>query len=193
MQSSAQRKRFHCAPPLNVDPTEYHIRYYPSVDVLQYPWIWVQRGPEHTPPNVRCGTMDWGGFRRLKEDIALHGVSNPFIIEYYCKEYPVTLDPKRKKKRDEPCLAIRTGNNRAEVLHQLKQPLAQALFVVPREVMNQLPTGVPYEVLPINGRLEHVLDKLWTHVKRGTDEPIGPARAWRDSILLQNLIRNSKC
>lgn len=165
----------------------FMIRFYPSTDVVKYPWVYHDRYEDYIPGgHTRTGPMDLGRFTALKEDIAANGIENPFIIEYYCKDLP-----NAKGLRDAPVLAIRTGNNRAEVMHQLKMTHAPALFVVPREQAGKLPGG-QFVDIPIDGQLEHRLSKLWKEVVRGNDEPLGEVGAWRDSELLTDLVRSSK-
>lgn len=170
------------------------IRYYPSVRIHDYPWVYRDCYHEQLPKKNPCdelghkrmGNMGVAQFDVLKDDIAEHGIENPFIIEYYCKDLP-----NAKGLRDAPVLAIRTGNNRAECMRQLKISYAPALFVVPRTQVAKLPTA-HHIVIPINRWLEKEVCKLWKEVVRGDDEPIGVVGAWRDSVLLTDIIRESK-
>ena len=164
--------------------SEFIVRYYPEVDILQYPWVYFDRYEDYLPGgHTRTGSMDWSRFSRLKQDIADHGLENPFIIEFYRKDLPNAGGLRR-----EPCLAIRTGNNRAEALRQLGINMAPAVFVVPKMVQGSLPDG-PSRDIPVDRALAHELGRIWTEVRRGNEEPIGEASAWRDSQLLEDLIR----
>ena len=131
--------------------------------------------------------MDCGGFDRLKADIEENGIENPFIIEYYCKELPNAAG-----LRKEPCLAIRTGNNRAEAMQQLGLSLGPALFVVPRGQEPFLPREYEYRDFNMDASLEQCVSGLWRPVVRGNEEPLGVAAAWQDSELLVDLIRIAK-
>ena len=172
----------------------YMIRFYPSVKILDYPWVYFDRYEDYLPKknprdqfgHARTGSMDMGRFTALKDDIEKHGVENPFIIEYYNKDLP-----NAQGLREAPVLAIRTGNNRAEAMHQLNITEAPALFVVPKTQLNHLPTA-SHIVIPINQWLEKEVCKLWKEVVRGNDEPLGIVGAWRDSVLLTDLIRESR-
>ncbi len=172
----------------------YMVRFYPSVKILDYPWVYYDRYEDYLPKkdprelvgHVRTGSMDWGRFTALKDDIEKHGVENPFIIEHYCKDLP-----NAKGFRDAPVLAIRTGNNRAEAMSQLKIFEAPALFVVPKTQLSHLPTSSHTDI-PIDCRLGGTVAKLWKEVVRGNDEPLGVVSAWRDSELLTDIIRESR-
>lgn len=170
------------------------IRFYESANVLKYPWVYYDRYEDFLPKenirdelgHQRTGSMDCGGFDRLMADIKEHGIENPFIIEYYNKDLP-----NAQGLREAPVLAIRTGNNRAEAMHQLKITNAPALFVVPRTQVGNLPT-TGYVDIPINRYLEGRVCDLWHEVVRGNDEPLGIVSAWRDSELLTDIIRGTK-
>ena len=172
----------------------YMIRYYPCVRILDYPWVYFDRYEDYLPKknprdqfgHARTGSMDMGRFDRLKLDIALYGIECPFIIEHYCKDLP-----NAEGLRDAPVLAIRTGNNRAEAMDQLNITKAPALFVVPKTQLSHLPTCTHVNI-PINKWLEKEVCKLWKEVVRGNDEPLGIVGAWRDSVLLTDLIRESR-
>ena len=178
---------------MNID--DYMVRYYPRVEITRYPWVYHDRY-EHYLPKVnkhdalghqRTGSMDLSRFNALKNDIAKHGIENPFIIEYYRKDLP-----NAGGLRAEPCLAIRTGNNRAEAMSQLGMSDAPALFVVPRSQEPYLPREYEYRDLNMDASLEQCVSELWRPVVRGYDEPIGVAGAWRDSELLVDLVRLAK-
>ncbi len=172
----------------------FMIRFYPSINILNYPWVYYDRYEDYLPKknprdqfgHVRTGSMDYGRFTLLKSDIAEHGVENPFIIEYYNKDLP-----NAQGLREAPVLAIRTGNNRAEAMQQLGITNAPALFVVPKTQLINLPT-ISYIDIPIDKRLEGEVCKLWKEVVRGNDEPLGIVGAWRDSELLTDIIRESR-
>lgn len=172
----------------------YMIRFYPSVKILDYPWVYYDRYEDYLPKknrrdqfgHARTGSMDMGRFTALKDDIAEHGIENPFIIEHYCKDLP-----NAKGFRDAPVLAIRTGNNRAEAMQQLGISEAPALFVVPKTQLNHLPTCTHVDI-PLDRWLEKNVCKLWKEVVRSNDEPLGIVGAWRDSELLMDIIRESK-
>jgi hypothetical protein len=134
--------------------------------------------------HMRTGPYDYLKFVALKESIKKDGVINPFIIEYYDKHLPNAKGVQGFKS-----LAIRTGNNRAEAMRQLKQTHGPALFVVPREVLSDLPKD-EHEVLPINRQLLGHIQRLWTAV--GKDGELGQSDAWRDSELLMDIIRSTK-
>jgi hypothetical protein len=174
---------------------DYMVRYYPRVEITCYPWVYHDRH-EHYLPKVnrhdligyqRTGPMDCSRFDALKADIEKYGIENPFIIEFYRKDLP-----NAEGVRAEPCLAIRTGNNRAEALRQLNLSTGPALFVVPRSQEPYLPRDSEYRDLNMDGSLEACVSELWRPVVRGNDEPIGVAGAWRDSELLTDLVRLSK-
>ncbi len=171
----------------------YMVRFYSSVDVMGYPWVYYDRYETYLPKKCprdemghqRTGPMDCAQFNRLFEDIRANGKENPFIIEYYCKDLP-----NAKGFRDAPVLAIRTGNNCAEAMKQLGLTHAPALFVVPKTQQTRLPTD-PYTDIPINKNLQNAVQNLWRELPRGNDEPIGEKAAWRDSELLTDLIRST--
>ena len=177
---------------MSVNPANWIVRFYEEVDILQYPWVYHDRYEEWLPKknprdamgHQRTGPMDWEGFNRLKEDIRVNGIECPFIVEYYCKDLP-----NAKGLREAPVLAIRTGNNRAEAMHQLGMWVAPALFVVPVEQVGKLPTD-GYVDIPCDKNLTRNVNQLWKEVVRGNDEPMGEVGAWRDSVLLTDLIRS---
>ena len=174
---------------------DYMVRYYPDVEITCFPWVYHDRYEHYLPKanihdkigHQRTGPMDCGRFNALKDDIAQHGIENPFIIEFYRKDLP-----NAKGLRDEAVLAIRTGNNRAEAMHQLGLSRAPALFVVPRSVKGLLPASDEYRDFVMDQTLERQVSALWKEVVRGNDEPLGLIGAWRDSELLTDLIRMSK-
>lgn len=172
---------------------DYLIRYYPETEITCYPWVYHDRFEHYLPGakngkpgHQRTGPMDLGAFNRLKDDIARHGVENPFIIEYYRKHLPNAAGV-----REDNCLAIRTGNNRAEAMQQLGLSRGPALFVVPRRLRPELPSD-RHRNLPLDRTLELHVSRLWHEVVRGNDAPLGIKGAWRDCELLVDLIRMSK-
>jgi hypothetical protein len=173
---------------------KYLLRFYPDTDVLKYPWVWHELPDSHLQPDqrkgtIRTGNMDGFRFDRLKRSIAEEGVLNPFIIEHYRKDLPNGTG-----FYDEPVLAIRTGNNRAEAMHQLGLRRASALFVVPRELAPALPDD-PYEDIVVDGGLLKRIRGLWTAVVRDPEEnhdgELGISDAWMDSNLLLEIVRST--
>lgn len=142
--------------------TDQHVvRYYESMNVLKYPWSYAE--PEaHRLEDGRRGTMDLVRFHELYEDIEENGVRNPFVIEWMQKQ-PIPSER----------LAIRTGNNRAEIMKQLGMTKAPALFVVPKAQAHLLPEG---------GRLIEQDDDFMLFLNTIWDDA-----AWKDSGLLQQL------
>lgn len=173
--------------------SNYLVRYYPSVEITKYPHVYHDRYehylprepgvPRSQPGHARTGPYDYGAFTRLKDDIEEHGVQNPFIIEHYCKDLP-----NAKGLRVAPVLAIRTGNNRAEVMHQLGISHGPALFVVPRTQQPNLPTDESVDI-PFTRDFATHIGELWSEVIRGNDEPIGKPNAWNDSQLLVDIVQ----
>ena len=186
---------------MSVALENFMVRYYPKCRIIDYPWVYCDRYEDYLPKenprdakgHIRTGNMCWLLFSDLKLDIAEHGIENPFIIEYYCKDLP-----NRGGFRDAPVLAIRTGNNRAECMKQLGLTDAPALFVVPKTQIANLPTD-PYIDIALDRMFEKNVAKLWKEVERtgpNREEPLGIVGAWRDSKLLTDIIReikNVKC
>lgn len=171
---------------------DWLIRFYPRTEITCYPWVYHDRYEHYLPKknrtdkigHARTGPYDCGKFEKLKESIAKDGILNPFIVEYYDKHLP-----NAKGLQGFKSLAIRTGNNRAEAMHQLGQTHAPALFVVPRTVEEQLPTD-PYETLALDRSLPARIARLWTAV--GADGELGPSNAYNDSELLMDILREVK-
>lgn len=171
-----------------MNPQDYVVRFYPRCDILKYPWVYHDRAveiPNRGIIHTRTGSMDWQGFEDLKADIDKHGVACPFIIEYYDKHLP-----NAKGLQGFESLAIRTGNNRAEAMYQLGKTRAPALFVVPRYVAGELPLDY-HEDFPIDKDLQNRVSRLWQLVCRG-ERVLGVADAWKDSVLLVDIIREAK-
>jgi hypothetical protein len=174
-----------------MNPADYIIRFYPSVEVTCYPWVYHDRFEHYLPKrhhldkigHTRTGPYDYGKFTRLLDSIRENGILNPFIIEYYDKHLP-----NAKGLQGFKSLAIRTGNNRAEAMHQLGLTHAPALFVVPRDIRGSLPP-LPFRSLPINRSLRHEIRMLWREI--GPEGDLGPSDAYNDSELLMDLIRES--
>lgn len=174
-----------------MNPKDYLIRYYPRTEITCYPWVYHDRYEHYLPKrnphdkigHTRTGPYDYGKFTRLLDSIREHGILNPFIIEFYDKHLP-----NAKGLQGFRSLAIRTGNNRAEAMHQLGLTHGPALFVIPREAEEDLPID-PYEDFPIDAGLRGKVERLWVPVEGGD---LGTAQAYDDSELLMDLIRLSR-
>lgn len=170
---------------------EWIIRYYPDTEITCYPWVYHDRYEHYLPKSsprdkighMRTGPYDCGKFAALKESIAKDGILNPFIIEYYDKHLP-----NAEGTQGFESLAIRTGNNRAEAMHQLGLCRGPALFVIPRRIEDELPKD-PYRAIRIDRHLESEVAKLWGCVEVFDNDH---ARPYRDSELLCDLITLGK-